>query len=513
MTSMVNPRELLKDANALRAVMDTVIDGLITIDANGTIASFNPAAVRLFGYCPEEVIGRNVKMLMPEPYQAEHDSYLDNYMRTGVAKIIGIGREGLAQRKDGTVFPVELGVAEMRLGELRMFVGTIRDITERQEQEANKIFLQTLIDNILDGLITIDHKGTILRVNPAAERMFGYKAEEIVGHNVKVLMPEPYHSEHDGYLRNYLGTGHAKIIGVGGREVLAKRKDGSTFPMDLGVSEMRVDGRRLFAGLLRDISLRKQLEEDKKRHIADLARSNQELDDFAYIASHDLKEPLRGLANNAIFLKEDYEDKLDARGLKRLKRMVFLCQRMERLVDDLLYFSRLGRQALAIQETDLNAVVADIAALMETTLHEANAVIRVPKPLPIVVCDRPRITEVFRNLITNAVKYNKSPEKIAEVGSLRWRELDPSAPDRPVFYVRDNGMGIPEEFHREIFRIFKRLNDEDDSIKGTGVGLTFVEKIIQRHNGRIWLESEVGRGTTFYFTLDVPAPPREPARR
>jgi len=154
--------------------MDTVIDGLIIIDAGGIIRSFNPAAVKIFGYQPEEVIGQNVKMLMPEPYHAEHDGYLANYRSTKQPKIIGIGREVTAKRKDGSVFPIDLGVSEMLVDDTRMYVGIVRDITERKQQEADTIFLQTLTDNILDGLITIDEKGTVLRVNPAAERMFGH---------------------------------------------------------------------------------------------------------------------------------------------------------------------------------------------------------------------------------------------------------------------------------------------------------------------------------------------------
>ncbi len=489
------------DAKTLRALMDTVIDGLIIIDAAGAICSFNPAAVRIFGYELEEVIGRNIKMLMPEPYHSEHDGYLSNYRETRQPKIIGIGREVTARRKDGSVFPIDLGVNEMVVDDRTMYVGIIRDITDRRQQEANKIFLQALSANILDGLITINEQGTVLSVNPAAERMFGYAAEEIAGHNVKILMPEPYHSEHDGYLKNFCTTGQAKIIGVGGREVVARRKDGSTFPMELGVSQMWIHGERVFIGLLRDISERKAMERDKLQYIADLARSNQELDDFAYIASHDLKEPLRGVTNNAMFLREDYEDKLDEKGVKRLDRMTFLCKRMEQLVDDLLYFSRLGRGDLAVKRVDLNGVIKDIEMMMEATLQEHNAAIIVPKPLPSIVCDVPRVTEVFRNLITNAVKYNKSEHKQVEIGCTTMTELAPEAPDEPVFYVRDNGIGIPAQFHREIFRIFKRLNEEDDTERGSGVGLTFVQKIIERHNGRIWLESAVGEGTTFYFTL------------
>ncbi len=167
---------------------------------------------------------------------------------------------------------------------------------------------------------------------------------------------------------------------------------------------------------------------------------------------------------------------------------------MERLVNDLLYFSRLGRQELAVQRTDLNEVIQDIESMMESSLQEANATIRIIDRLPTITCDLPRITEVYRNLITNSIKYNDKTVRTVEIGS------EVCVGER-IFYVRDNGIGIPTDFYSDVFRIFKRLNDEDDSIKGTGVGLTFVKKIIERHHGRIWIESLVGTGTTFFFTL------------
>ncbi|WP_443750857.1 sensor histidine kinase [Asticcacaulis solisilvae] len=171
---------------------------------------------------------------------------------------------------------------------------------------------------------------------------------------------------------------------------------------------------------------------------------------------------------------------------------------MESLVDDLLYFSRLSRQDLAVQGADLNRIVRDIELMMEVTLRERNAVIAIPEALPTIICDVPRVTELFRNLITNAVKYNDKPEKRIEVGVAGQED------GAPVFYVRDNGIGIEPRFFSDVFRIFKRLNEEDDAVKGTGVGLTFVKKIVERHGGRIWLESEPGAGTTFFFTLKAP---------
>jgi len=621
--SVATVKQRMAEGSFVRAVMETIVDGLIIIDEKGVINSFNAAAEKMFGYRPEEVIGENIKTLMPESYKANHEDYLANYLRTGEAKVIGVGREVVGQRKDGTTFPIELRVSEMWIGRRRSFMGTVRDITDRKEREASETHLRNLLNTIVDGLITIDEVGNVLSANPAAERLFGYAEAEMLGRNVKMLMPEPYRSEHDGYISSYRDTGRAKIIGVGGRDVVARRKDGSTFQMELGVSEMQMHGKRVFAGIIRDITARKKSEEEagllaaivkssedaiiskslsgtiiswnsaaerlfgysaaealgqpisllvprdrlpeadrvmeqiarsesiqhfetvrrtKDGRLIDISltlspirnaagqivgaskiahdisarkaaeaqlelymhaveRSNQELDDFAYIASHDLKEPLRGLANNAMFLEEDYQGKIDATGVKRLHRMIFLCHRMERLVDDLLYFSRLGRQELAIRRADLNAMINDIRDMIEAAAPDKNVTINVPELLPTIVCDLTRVTEVFRNLIANGIKYNRSEAKLIEIGSIT-RPADPGPPEQ-VFFVRDNGIGIPREFQKDIFRIFKRLNEEDETVKGTGVGLTFVKKIVERHSGRIWVESSLGKGSTFYFTLNT----------
>jgi signal transduction histidine kinase len=264
-----------------------------------------------------------------------------------------------------------------------------------------------------------------------------------------------------------------------------------------------------FVGLLLVIALSlisflfmRRSAEHERIYVSELERSNQELDDFAYIASHDLKEPLRGLFNHASFLLEDYEDKIDADGVRRLNRLGQLCQRMERLINDLLYFSRLGRGELAVQETDPNAVITEIQHMMETLLSERNAHIVLPRALPRVVCDKTRLTEVLRNLITNAVKYNDKDRRLVEIGFLE-AVLTGDRTEKNVFYVRDNGVGIEPEFHREIFRIFKRLQGASDGEEtGTGVGLTFVKKIVERHGGKVWLDSELGKGTVFYFTLN-----------
>jgi PAS domain S-box-containing protein len=387
---------------------------------------------------------------------------------------------------------------------LHAFQQNLEDIKKTAaELDRSENHLRAVVDHTLDGLITIDAKGAIKSFNLACERIFGYAAPEVIGQNVKVLMPEPYHGEHDGYLSRYLQTGEAHIIGTPGREVSARRKDGSIFPIDLSISSFVSDDGQHFSGIIRDITARKEAELALATYTHALERSNKELDDFAYIASHDLKEPLRGIHNHSRFLLEDNTDKLDEESVGRLNRLVFLSQRMERLVNDLLYFSRLGRQELAIQAADLNIVVADIESTLEHFLGERHARIVTDEKLPVVTCDKPRVTELFRNLITNAVKYNDKAEPTVEIGYLPSKSTPDGAVRRKVFFVKDNGLGIQPEFHQEIFRIFKRLQASKEPEEGTGVGLTFVKKIVERHGGEIWLESEPGKGTTFYFTLEA----------
>ena len=224
------------NARWLRAVVETAVDGVILIDAGGKVLKFNPACEKLFGYCSNEVIGQNVKMLMPGRYRQEHDNYLDNFARTGERKIIGIGREVLGQRKDGSIFPMHLSVGEAREEDGSIFVGIIHDLTERERGERalreSAARLRAVVDTAVDGVILIDSRGRILMFNPACERLFQYRVDEVIHENVRLLMPASYQVEHDGYIRNFLETGERKIIGIG-RDVVGQRKDGTTFPINL----------------------------------------------------------------------------------------------------------------------------------------------------------------------------------------------------------------------------------------------------------------------------------------
>ncbi|MEN9518126.1 MAG: hypothetical protein RLZZ381_714 [Cyanobacteriota bacterium] len=233
----------------------------------------------------------------------------------------------------------------------------------------------------------------------------------------------------------------------------------------------------------------------------ELQRSNEELDSFAYIASHDLKEPLRGIHNYANFLLEDYVDLLAEDGVAKLQTLVRLTQRMEDLINSLLHFSRLGRVELIRQPVNLNDSVQNAIATLNISRPQNSINFCLPQSLPIINCDRAQIDELFTNLIGNAIKYNDKPQKSIEIGFLPENQ-DPSRNSATnVFYIRDNGIGIPQEHQEKIFQIFRRLHGREEYGGGNGAGLTIARKIVERHGGRIWLESNPGEGSTFYFTL------------
>ena len=498
--------ELRDSESKLRAVIDNALDGLITINERGAIESFNPAAERLFGYRAEEVAGQNIKLLMPEPYHSGHDHYLASYLATNEAHVIGTaGREVSARRKDGSTFPIDLSVSAFFLRQGRHFAGIVRDITARRETET---FLQesmeraqSVVEGALDAITTIDDQGRVMEWNAQAERIFGWSRAEALGQVMaEIIIPAAQRSAHYAGMQRYLSDGTTNIVGKR-IEVQAARRSGTTFPMEMAVTARKRQGRHTFTAFMRDVSAQKSAEAERDANVLALQVSNRELDEFAHIVSHDLKEPLRGMRNHAAFLLEDFGDRLEGDGTRRLTRLIMLSERMQHLIDDLLFFSRLGRDELAIQSTDLNVIVGEIAQMLETRIEEARAEISVPRPLPVIWCDRPRVTEAFRNLITNAIKYNDKERPLIEIGFLP-SVVTSEGSEKEVFYVKDNGIGIAAEFHEKIFRMFGRLNDsaagEQD---GTGAGLTFVKKIIERHGGRIWLHSERGEGTTFYFTL------------
>ncbi|WP_017730900.1 PAS domain-containing sensor histidine kinase [Nafulsella turpanensis] len=500
-----------EDKSRLKAIIDTAIDGIITIDTHGIMESVNPAAAKIFGYQPEEILGQNIKILMPEPDRSRHDDYIGNYLRTGEAKIIGKGREVLGKKKDGSVFPFLLSISEVRLHDKLIFTGIVHDISElKQAEEAlreseNKI--NSIIKAAVDGIITIDTRGIMEMVNPSAAKLFGYEEHELLGKSVNMLMPEPDRSLHDSYMGRYHETGEKRIIGIG-REVTGMRKDGSLFPFYLSISEVYLSGRKVYTGFVHDITEQKMNEERLRRYAAELERSNRELQDFAYVSSHDLQEPLRKIqAFGDRLLGKDYEN-LSDQGKDYVDRMLNAASRMQNLINDLLSFSRVTSKSKPFVKVKLDNVLSEVLSDLEVAIEKSKAEI-IRSPLPEIEAEPTQMRQLFQNLISNAIKFRKENENpiinIYAKSLQRKAHLTATPGDQLTeIYVEDNGIGFDEKYLDKIFNIFQRL--EGQKYEGSGVGLAICRKIAIRHGGDITARSQPGVGTRFIVTLAIRQP-------
>ena len=474
----------------IRAIVDTAVDGIITIDERGVVESLNPASERMFGYAADEVIGRNVSMLMPAPFRGVHDGYLANFLRTGEKKIIGIGREVMGQRKDGTTFPMDLAVSAVRLGERRMFTGIVRDITERKRAEevlarnmaelagsnAKLKDFERFFDLSIDMLCIAGLDGYFKLVNPAWEATLGFTREEIVSRPfINLVHPDDREATNETYATQ-IEQGK-DIVEFENRYLC---KDGSY--KWLLWNAKTVTELELIYAVARDVTERKRAEEELARRAEALTRSNEELEDFTHVVSHDLKEPLRIIEAFSSFLAEEYAEKVEGEGKRYIEILQENARRMRDLIDDLLQLSRLSTVKPEPIMVDMAALLREVHKEIEFALSEKNAELRIASDAPSVECDRVRIKQVLENLISNAIKYNDKEKPVIEVG---WQEGE----GLWMFFVRDNGPGIEERYHQKIFGIFERLVHREEQT-GTGIGLTICKKILELHGGKIWVESK-----------------------
>ncbi len=471
-------------AHRLAAILDHTVDGLITINQLGEIETFNKACEQMFGYDASEVLGKNVKMLMPAPYHHEHDGYLNHYHITGEKRVIGQGREVEGKRKDGGTFPIDLSVSEVNVGDKVIYSGIVRDLTHVRETEGR---LQTIMDNAVDGIITINEHGQVETYNQACEVIFGFTANEVIGQNVKILMPEPYHGEHDEYLGNYHRTGEKKIIGIG-REVEGRRKDGSTFPIDLSVSQVTVQGRILYSGIVREVSERKAAE-DKLRS------ANAELEEFAYRTSHDLRSPLASSLGLLKIVDKNIHDQKPSVALRALTQVQGSLQDLDQRVDDILTLTK-----AKYGQEESRAV--DVAAVVETCLEKFGHMENFENldiqtsfcGQDLVETKASRFSLILENLISNAIKYQKleGPQAFVRVTT----QLDGQG--RYVVEVLDNGIGIPEDQREHLFSMFKRFHPQVSF--GSGLGHYMVKKSAEMIGAEIEYDAQ-GEGSLFRLVL------------
>lgn len=339
-------------------------------------------------------------------------------------------------------------------------------------------------------------------VNPAAARLFEYEEHELIGRKINMLMPEPDQSLHDNYMHHYHETGERRIIGIG-REVSGLKKSGTIFPLYLSISEVQLTDRKVYTGFIHDITQQKLSEERLRRYAAELERSNRELQDFAYVSSHDLQEPLRKIQAFGDRLKTKEYEKLSDQGKDYVDRMLNAASRMQNLINDLLDFSRVTSKSKAFVQVSLDSVLTDVLSDLEITIEKTGAQIQ-RAPLPHIEADPTQLRQLFQNLVSNAIKFrkeNEQPQINIFARELQGKARMTSTPgDEMVeIHVQDNGIGFDEKYLDRIFNIFQRL--EGQKYEGSGIGLAICRKIAVRHGGDITAHSQAGIGTTFIVTL------------
>lgn len=380
-------------------------------------------------------------------------------------------------------------------------------------------------EGALDAIFVADPEtGIVIDCNPAATTLIGWEKSELIGKHQAILHPrEEKNGEFSKTFQEHIKNKAGQML-----ETKVITKDGKVKDVAIVANLIDIGGKRVLQGIFRDITQSKRAQEEREKLIKELEQSkqvleesrraiknvakdleksresvedrkrdlekiNKELDDFTYVVSHDLKEPLRSIDAFGKFIEEDYKDKLADEGKNYLERIRANTKRMQTLIEDLLTISRIERRKNPFEEVELTEMIEELKLRLEYAIKEKNIKIIIRDKLPKISCDRVRLAEVFANLMSNAIKFNDKKHPAIEIGS----ELKG---DFYEFYVRDNGPGIEKQYFEKIFQIFQRL-ERREKYEGTGAGLTIVKKIVQMHKGKIWVESKVGEHTTFYFTI------------
>ncbi|MDP1940782.1 MAG: PAS domain S-box protein, partial [Gallionella sp.] len=462
-------------------------DAIMSKSLDGIITSWNPAAERLFGYTEQEAIGQPMLMLFPEERADEEASILAR-IRNG-ERIHHF--ETTRIRKDGSKIDVSVSISPLlnNKGEVIGASKIVRDITERKLAAQAKLEdenrLAAILDNVLDGIITINEVGSVASFNKAAENIFGYSAAEVIGHNVKMLMPEPYHSEHDGYLHNHMSTGTRKIIGIG-RQVVGQRRDGSTFPMDLAVSAMQLGSKRMFTGIVRDITERVRTERMKS--------------EFISTVSHELRTPLTSIRGSLGLLAGGLAGALPA----QVKTLIDIAhknsERLILLVNDILDMEKIeaGKMEFLPAPTRLIPLLHQAIEGNRAYAEQFGVVYELTDALPDVDVnlDADRWQQVLSNLLSNAAKFSPAGDRVILSAT--------SDGERVRITVSDHGSGIPAQFQSRIFEKFSQADSSDTRKKGgTGLGLSITKSLVEQMGACIGFESQPDVLTTFWVEFPV----------
>jgi len=513
------------DRARLQAIFDGVFDAIVTFDQRGKIQQWSSGAQRMFGYAPEEVVGNAVTILLPDSHRADGAGHILSFLQTHDPKAIGGGREVTAVRKDGTRFPIELAVSEVRdRGEV-FFTAILRDITERKRAEAELVRaretaegaeresengrrrLQAIFDGVIDAIATIDHRGTIQHWSSGAQRMFGYDPEEVVGADIMILMPEPHRSRHAGYIVSFLKSRDPKIIGIG-RELTAIRKDGTLFPIELAVSEVVNGDETFFTGIIRDITERKRGEAELVRAREAAEAANLAKSQFLATMSHEIRTPMNGVLGMADLLSSTVLNDRQRRLVENVSRSG---QALLGIINDILDFAKIeaGKFELSAVPFDPRDTIAELSDLFSERCAKKDLefIYFVAEDVPSqLIGDPARLRQILVNLVGNSVKFTERGEILLELSLLR------TEPGGVMlnFTIEDTGVGIAPE---ECARVFESFHQVDGSMTrargGSGLGLSITRQLVELMGGVISVESELGRGSRFTFTARFQPSARE----
>jgi len=481
-------------------LVDSVTDtALLVLDPEGRITSWNAGAEHITGWRENEVLGRHLSIFYPP------DDVAAGKPERQLASVRETGRfqeQGIRVRKDGSRYVAQVTVTALRedTGRIQGFATVARDVTERiaaeQALRASEAHLRSILETIPDAMIVIDEQGLIQSFSTAAVRQFGYEPGEVMGRNVSLVMPEPYRSQHDGYMHRYLATGERRIIGIG-RVVVGQRKDGSTFPMELAVGEMQSGGVRYFTGFIRDLTERQQTETRLQELQAELVHMSRftALGEMASTLAHEINQPLTAIAN---YLKgcRRILQRMEGNEVPMLRDAVNEAAdqalRAGQVIRHLREFVARGESERHIESLPKLIEEASALALVGAKEKGIRVAFRFDPSAQLVLADRIQVQQVLLNLIRNAMEaMQDAPRRELSVAT---RAL----PDRRLLEVRvsDTGTGIAPEILDQLFQPFITTKKH-----GMGVGLSICRTIVESHGGKIWVESEPDRGTTFRFTL------------
>jgi PAS domain S-box-containing protein len=366
-----------------------------------------------------------------------------------------------------------------------------RSIHDSHILTESKNQLHHIFDSAIDGLLTFDGHAKIESFNLACEKIFGYQKQEVAGKKIFILMPINLRDHIQSLIHRYLTTGEAEFVGQK-REITGLRKNGESFEMEISVSEVNDIAPRLFSVIIRDITERKKEELEREQLIHNLKISNENLEQYAHAASHDLKEPVRSISNYLEIFNKKFGDSLEENAKRYITLSIQSAKRMNALIEGLLQYSLIDIRNMDFVSVDLNHTVKAIRSNLNLMIEKNHAEVIVDQ-LPTVNAVEIHMVQLFQNLLLNAIKYkSESPPRI----EIQVKPLD----SEWLFSVKDNGTGFDPEYKDQIFQLFKRLHTQDE-VAGSGIGLALCKRIVDRHGGDIWVESTPGEGSIFYFTL------------